>query len=136
MKESIQIIFKLEVIVAKAKYSVKIGGKKVRLNDQGVISLIEVKHPFLGKKAVPLTVEFGGNKRGLVITGSNSGGKTVVLKTIELLTLMSMIGVFIPASVESQISLFDHILVDIGDYQDFDNALSTFSGHMHNMEKF
>ncbi|MGM0124026.1 DNA mismatch repair protein MutS2 [Enterococcus sp. AZ194] len=133
LKETIQIVFTLEMILAKAKYSYEIQGKKVSINKQGIVHLIEAKHPLLGEAAVPLTIQLGKSERGLVITGSNSGGKTVVLKTVGLLTLMTMMGLFIPADKESQISLFDHILVDIGDYQDFDNALSTFSGHMKNM---
>lgn len=133
MKETIQIVFLLEVIVAKAKYSFEISGQKVKINDQGIIDLIEATHPLLGNEAVPLTIKLGDEARGLVITGSNSGGKTVVLKTVGLLTLMTMMGLYIPASPKSQISIFDNVLVDIGDYQDFDNALSTFSGHMNNM---
>lgn len=109
--------------------------KKVNINDTGYIQLVKAKHPLLGEAAVPLSIELGETERGLVITGSNSGGKTVVLKTVGLLTLMTMIGVFIPAETTSHISVFDHILVDIGDYQDFDNALSTFSGHINNMRE-
>ena len=133
IKKTIEIVFSLEMIVAKAKYSVAIGGQKVSINNKGKIHLIEAKHPLLGKEAVPLTVNLGEQERGLIITGSNSGGKTVVLKTIGLLTFMTMMGVFIPASKSSEISIFEHVLVDIGDYQDFENALSTFSGHMNNM---
>ena len=135
MKKTMNIIFSLELIVAKAKYSEEINGKKVNINDTGYIQLVKAKHPLLGEAAVPLSIELGETERGLVITGSNSGGKTVVLKTVGLLTLMTMIGVFIPAETTSHISVFDHILVDIGDYQDFDNALSTFSGHINNMRE-
>lgn len=135
MEKTMKIIFSLELIVAKAKFSEEIGGQKVKINDSGYINLVNAKHPLLGESAVPLSIELGQTERGLVITGSNSGGKTVVLKTVGLLTLMTMIGVFIPADSESNISLFDHILVDIGDYQDFDNALSTFSGHINNMRE-
>lgn len=133
IKENIQIVFNLEIIMAKSKYSYKINGEKVKINNQGIVNLIEVRNPLLGDTAIPLNIELGKSERGLVITGSNSGGKTVVLKTVGLLTFMTMMGVLIPASGESQISIFEHILVDIGDYQDFDNALSTFSGHMNNM---
>ena len=133
MEKTMSIIFSLELIVAKAKYSEEIGGQKVSINESGYIKLVNAKHPLLGKTAVPLSMELGETARGLVITGSNSGGKTVVLKTVGLLTLMTMIGVYIPADSTSSVSIFEHILVDIGDYQDFDNALSTFSGHINNM---
>lgn len=133
LNHAIQIIFQLELIVAKAKYSHEINGHKVTINQIGYIKLDNAKHPLLGKNAVPLNIELGNRQRGLVITGPNSGGKTVVLKTIGLLTFMTMMGVYIPADPSSHISLFKHILVDIGDYQDLDNALSTFSGHMNNM---
>lgn len=135
MKENVDIVFGLEIITAKAKYSLAIGGEKISINNQGIIELIDAKHPLFGESAVPLSLALGGNQRGLVITGSNSGGKTVVLKTIGLLTLMTMVGLYIPANKNSQISTFDHVLVDIGDYQDISNALSTFSGHMFNMRK-
>jgi dsDNA-specific endonuclease/ATPase MutS2 len=135
MEKTMTIIFSLELIVAKAKYSEEIEGNKVKINETGYINLINAKHPLLGKSAVPLSIELGETERGLVITGSNSGGKTVVLKTVGLLTLMTMIGLYIPADSTSNISIFDHILVDIGDYQDFDNALSTFSGHINNMRE-
>lgn len=133
LNETIQTIFKLELIVAKGKYSHEIDGQKVNINQDGYIHLVNGKHPLLGEKAIPLTIELGNKHRGLVITGPNSGGKTVVLKTVGLLTLMTMMGIYIPAETTSHISLLKHILVDIGDYQDFDNALSTFSGHMNNM---
>lgn len=135
IKETIEHVFLLEMIIAKGKYSYQIGGEKVSINNQGYIHLINARHPLFGINAVPLTINLGKKERGLVITGSNSGGKTVVLKTIGLLTLMTMIGVLIPANRESDISIFDHILVDIGDYQDMVNALSTFSGHIDNMGK-
>lgn len=135
LNKTIQVIFSLEIIVAKAKYSHSINGEKVIINNKGIIHLIEAKHPLLGHAAVPLTISLGDEHCGLVITGPNSGGKTVVLKTIGLLTQLTMMGILIPANSKSQISTFEHILVDIGDYQDFDNALSTFSGHMNNMGK-
>lgn len=133
LKETNEIVLSLEMIIAKSKYSVEINGRRVNINDQGRINLIEAKHPLLDNVAVPLSIQIGALERGLVITGSNSGGKTVVLKTIGLLTFMTMMGLFIPADTTSEISIFEHILVDIGDYQDFDNALSTFSGHINNM---
>ncbi|MDF0479942.1 endonuclease MutS2 [Vagococcus sp. PNs007] len=135
MKDNTEIVFKLEEITAKATYSLEIEGEKIRINDQGVIKLVNARHPLLKNKAVPLSMELGGEHRGLVITGSNSGGKTVVLKTIGLLTLMTMVGIHVPAEKETEISTFNHVLVDIGDYQDIDNALSTFSGHMSNMKQ-
>ena len=118
---------------AKAKYSNYINGRDVLLNKEGYIKLINAKHPLLGDEAVPLNFEIGKDYRTLTITGPNTGGKTVALKTIGLLTLMVQSGLHIPVDNDSELSIFEKIFTDIGDQQSIEQSLSTFSGHMANI---
>ncbi|MFJ8099867.1 endonuclease MutS2 [Lysinibacillus sp. NPDC096212] len=128
-----ELISQYDMVFAKAKFSKHIGGVEPSLNDYGYIKLVNCKHPLLTGKAVPLHFEIGKDYRSLIITGPNAGGKTVVLKTIGLLTLATMSGFHIVADKGTEIAVFDHIFVDIGDNQSIENALSTFSSHMKNL---
>ncbi|WP_427110080.1 endonuclease MutS2 [Lysinibacillus xylanilyticus] len=130
---NMELISQYDMVFAKAKFSKNIGGAEPSLNDYGYIKLVNCKHPLLTGKAVPLHFEIGKDYRSLIITGPNAGGKTVVLKTIGLLTLATMSGFHIVADKGTEIAVFDHIFVDIGDNQSIENALSTFSSHMKNL---
>ncbi len=130
---NMELISQYDMVFAKAKFSKHIGGVAPSLNDVGYIKLINCKHPLLTGEAVPLHFEIGKDYRSLIITGPNAGGKTVVLKTIGLLTLATMSGFHIVADKGTEIAIFDHIFVDIGDNQSIENALSTFSSHMKNL---
>jgi MutS2 family protein len=135
----------LDLALAKARYALKAratepiltsfneSGKILEGEQAGVIRLAEAKHPLLAGKAVPLSIEIGRDFSTLVVTGPNTGGKTVVLKTIGLLSLMTQAGIPIPASAESRIPVFDGIFADIGDEQSIEQTLSSFSWHMGNI---
>ncbi|KRM71450.1 endonuclease MutS2 [Lacticaseibacillus brantae] len=129
----VETITALDIIMARAKYSREIDGQTPQVNKAERIIIHHGRHPLLPKDAVPLDLRLGTDYRGLVITGPNAGGKTVTLKTVGLLTLMTMFGLQIPAEAGTDIAVMDHIFVDMGDQQDLGNALSTFSGHMHNV---
>jgi len=130
---NMELISQYDMVFAKAKFSRQIGGMEPRLNDYGYINIVNGKHPLLPANAVPLQFTIGQDYRSLIITGPNAGGKTVVLKTIGLLTLATMSGFHIVAEKGTEMALFDHIFVDIGDNQSLENALSTFSSHMKNL---
>lgn len=133
LRLAMETMIHYDFLFAKAKYSRSIDGSTVRINESGTIELIAARHPLLGDKAVPLTVKLNGEQRALVITGPNTGGKTVTIKTVGLLTLMVQCGLHIPASAESSLSLFERILVDIGDGQSIADNLSTFSSRIVNI---
>ena len=133
IKLNIEVISEYDMVFAKAKYSQSIKGITPKLNNYGYIKIVNGKHPLLPKNAVPLNFEIGNDYRGLVITGPNAGGKTVALKTVGILTLMTQCGFDICASEDTQISVFEKVFVDIGDNQSIENSLSTFSSHINNI---
>lgn len=132
LKINIEVIAEYDMIWAKAKYSNDILGIKPKLNDHGYIKIVDGKYPLI-KNGVPLNFEVGEDYRTLIITGPNAGGKTVVLKTVGMLTLAVQSGFHIAAKEGTEISVFDKIFVDIGDNQSIENALSTFSSHVKNL---
>jgi len=135
VKINMELISQYDMVFAKAKFSKHIDGVEPKLNDHGYIKLIDCKHPLLTGEIVPLNFEIGKEYRSLVITGPNAGGKTIVLKTIGLLTLAVMSGFHIMADKESEIAVFENVFADIGDNQSIENALSTFSSHMKNLSE-
>ncbi|YCA41504.1 endonuclease MutS2 [Bacillus sp. JZ8] len=135
IKINMDLISQYDMVFAKAKFSKHVGGIEPKLNDYGYIKLVHCKHPLLTRAAVPLHFEIGKDYRSLIITGPNAGGKTIVLKTIGLVTLAAMSGFHIISNKETEIAVFDNIFVDMGDNQSIENALSTFSSHMKNVSE-
>lgn len=134
LKSNIDILGDLDLIFAKAKYSIELDGVFPKINDEKYINLISARHPLIDKNiVVPIGISIGHEYSTLVITGPNTGGKTVALKTTGLLLLMAYSGIFIPAKEGSSIYVFDNIYVDIGDEQSIQENLSTFSAHMSNI---
>lgn len=134
VKHSYNCAVMLNLIFAKAHLAYKMKASKPLLNNEGIINLKKARHPLIDKnKVVPVDITLGEEYDTLVITGANTGGKTVTLKTLGLLSAMAMCGLLIPAGDMSRIALFDKILVDIGDEQSIAQSLSTFSSHMVNV---
>ena len=128
------IIGELDFIFAKAKYARAIKGNVPKLNDNKEIELINAKHPLLPQDiAVPISLTLGKDFSTLLITGPNTGGKTVTLKTVGILTCMACSGMAIPADEKSSIYVFENVFADIGDDQSISDSLSTFSSHMLNI---
>ncbi len=124
----------IDVIFSKVKYALENKCTLPVMNDNGVVNLKKARHPLLNKdKVVPISIKLGDEYDIIVITGPNTGGKTVTLKTVGLLCAMAMTGLFIPCQEESEVSFYKDILCDIGDEQSIEQNLSTFSGHITNL---
>ncbi len=127
---------RLDFILARARYSASIGGvatRTVRSPSPQDLRLLEARHPLLEREAVPVTIALSAGSRVLVITGPNTGGKTVAMKTVGLMALMSQSGLQIPAAEGSQLPVYDAVYADIGDQQSIQTSVSTFSSHMSNV---
>ncbi len=133
MSINIETMAYYDFLFAKGKYSKAIDGRGVKLNTKNHINIKQGKHPLVGKSAVPLDFVVGEDYRAVVITGPNTGGKTVALKTVGLLTMMAQSGLNVPVDPNSEFAVFVDILADIGDGQSIEQSLSTFSSHIKNV---
>ncbi|HWR82482.1 MAG TPA: endonuclease MutS2, partial [Candidatus Deferrimicrobium sp.] len=137
--ENTRIIGKLDAIHACAQFSRQVGGNQPRLHDEPTFDLIDTRHPLLivqqgaNEKVVPMSLGLGGDRQAVLVTGPNTGGKTIALKTIGLSVLMAQSGLHISADANSSVGIFEKLFADVGDEQSIELSLSTFSSHMRNI---
>ena len=130
LKVAVELLAEFDMHLAKARYGRMTRSHPPKLNDQGRIDLRNARHPLLTGKVVPTNFHLGRDFFMVVITGPNTGGKTVALKTVGLLTLMAQAGMHVPADDDSELAIFEDIFADIGDEQSIEQSLSTFSSHL------
>lgn len=133
LAHNVRILSEIDAIYARARMAYRMNAFRPTVDNSGIVELSRARHPLLADRAVPIEVRLGKEFDILVITGPNTGGKTVALKTVGLLVVMTMAGLFIPARESSRVSIFDEVFVDIGDEQSIEQSLSTFSSHMSNI---
>lgn len=134
LKTNAELVGEYDFLFAKARYGLALEGVNVKLNEHGRIFLRGARHPLMGAKMIPLNFELGRDFRMLIVTGPNTGGKTLALKTVGLLTLMAQSGLLVPVEEGGELAVFTGIEADIGDGQSIQQALSTFSAHIRRVK--
>lgn len=134
LEVNVDLLAQLDFLFAKARLAREMKASLPKMNGKGYLRIRRGRHPLIAiDEAVPLDIELGGSYSAIIVTGPNTGGKTVTLKTVGLLSLMAMTGLFIPAEDGSELCVFDAVFADIGDEQSIEQSLSTFSSHMTNI---